>query len=178
MAEITGYKSFNSSMTNRYKEKFEVGKVYSITGPLQFGTSGNGYHFCLNLEDTLRYVDAMNEPVNIAKITSLGEISAEITDEYNGYYDMYVARTIRIDKILTREEIVNSYLNLPEHRTKRFIENFRLTQEEIKMFKEHYQTNLNILCAICYSQENYKDIYKVPLRDRKIKLKSYYKEYK
>ena len=52
---IYGYKCFNSDMTNRYGKKFELGKVYSTDGKVKFGNSGNGFHFCKNIEDTLRY---------------------------------------------------------------------------------------------------------------------------
>ena len=106
---MKGYKAFNKDETNRYGKKYEENTVYKAEGPLQFGNHGNGFHFCKRLEDTLRYFPAMEEEIQIAEVTSLGE-QVEYDDDYYGYYDLFAARTIRIDKFLTREEIVDMYL--------------------------------------------------------------------
>ena len=94
---IRGYKAFNADLTNRYGIPFEEGKKYSVNGHAVFGNHGNGFHFCERLEDTLRYSDALKEDVIITKVTALGNV-IEFSDEYYGYFDLYVTDKIRIDK--------------------------------------------------------------------------------
>ena len=53
----------------------------------------------------MRYVNALTEKVQIAEITATGTIK-ESFDEYNGYYEVYSAENIRIDRVLTRKEII------------------------------------------------------------------------
>lgn len=156
--EIKGYKAFNPDYTNRYGMKFEEQKIYTIEGPLKFGNKGNGFHFCERLEDTLRYFDAMTEDIKFAEVTSLSEI-LESFDEHNDYYDMYSARTIRIDRFIPREEIVKMYFTMPDYRLIRFIQGFRLTKEEIEFFKTLYPENNRVLNTISYYQENNKDAF-------------------
>ena len=81
--EIKGYKAFDNGLINRYGKKFEVDKTYTTEGKISFGNDGNGYHFCQNIEDTLRYFDATEGDVVIAEVTATGDI-AECEDEYNG----------------------------------------------------------------------------------------------
>ncbi len=168
--EQKGYKTFYKNMKNHYEKEFEVGKVYTISGKLKFGNNGNGFHFCKRLEDTLRYYPAMEEEVVITEVTSLGDI-VEYEDEYNGYYDMYCTNMIRIDKILTREEIIKMFLQLPIHQVERFIKSFRLTKEEIELFRIRYLGKREIEDAIDYYQEGKKDTYEK--RYRKVRLKEH-----
>lgn len=155
---IRGYKAFNKDMTNRYNLPFEEGKTYIAHGPLVFGNKGNGFHFCERLEDTLRYFPAMEEEIKIASVTSYDEVR-EYWDDYYGYYDMYSARKISIDKILTREEIINKYLDLYEERVERFLSGYRLTGKEIELFRSKYQNSKKIQLALSYYQENDEDAY-------------------
>ncbi len=155
---MKGYKAFNGNLTNRYGKEFKEGEIYSVEGPLKFGIEGNGIHFCRRLEDTLRYVPAMEEEVDIAEVTSLGEV-VESYDEYYGYYDLYAARTIKIDKVLSRNEIIKMYLNKDTESVIRFVSGYRLTPEEIEMFKIRYCDEERIIKAIMYYQENDKTVY-------------------
>ena len=155
---IKGYKAFNKDRTSRYNTPYEEGKIYQVNGPLKFGNSGNGIHFCKRLEDTLRYFPAMEEEIAIAQVTGIGEI-VEYYDDYYGYYDMYAARKLKIDKFLERDEIIEMFLSLHDDRVKRFVSGFKLTEEEIKMFKETFQTEEKVLKAIAYYQENERDVY-------------------
>ncbi|MBQ6497915.1 MAG: hypothetical protein IJI58_04290 [Bacilli bacterium] len=164
-----GYKAFYGNMENRYGMAFEEGKTYSIEGPLKFGVNGNGFHYAKRLEDTLRYFPAMEEEVSIAEVTSLGE-QVEYNDDYYGYYDLFAARTIRIDKFLTREEIVDMYLVMDnDDRIIRFISGFKLTPDEIELFKLRYGDRLRVMQAISYYQENEKDVY----NNQKVKKKRF-----
>lgn len=158
--ELKGYKAFNSDCTNRNGRLFEEEKTYTVEGPLKFGIKGNGFHFCKRLEDTLRYFDAMDGEIKIAEVTSLADFVKYDDDNYE-YYDMYAARTIRIDRFLSRDEIINMFYSksIPEYRIKRFIQGFRLTAEEIENFKLLYEKDQTILWTISYYQEGNKELY-------------------
>lgn len=155
---IKGYKAFDKNMRNRYGRLFEEGQTYKVEGALSFGNDGNGFHFCKNLEDTLRYVPATEEEVTIARVASLGEVY-EASDEFYGFYNMYSARIIKIEKFLSREEIIIKYLDNSEHSVLRFLQLFKLSEEEIPLFKIRYVNNTNIQNAISYYQEGDKETY-------------------
>lgn len=160
--ETKGYKAFNNNLTNRYGIPFEEGKTYTITGELRYGNDGNGFHFCKRLEDTLRYFDPHN--IAIAEVTSLGDI-IEREDTVYDYYNLYVTNILRIDKVLTREEIISMYLNNSyQFSVKRFVEQFPLTEKEIKQFKKNYYNVEEIIESINYYQEHDKEVY-----NRKVK---------
>lgn len=158
--DIIGYKAFNKDLTNRYGKKFEVGEEYQTTGKISFGNDGNGFHFCKNIEDTLRYFDGVDNEVVIAEIIASGEMVIN-EDEYNGYYDMYSAEKIKIHRIIERKELVKMFILriTSEPRVCRFIQLFKLTEEEIKMFKLRYASSISIMDAIAYYQEGQKDVY-------------------
>jgi len=156
--EIKGYKAFYKDCKNRYGKDFTAGETYSIKGPLVFGNNGNGYHFCSRLEDTLRYFPASEEEISIAEVTSLAD-TKEYYDDYNGFYDMYVARTIRIERFLSRKEIISMFLKLPDYRVIRFIQLFKLTDEEADLFRLYYPNSENIQKAIRYYHDGDKDVY-------------------
>lgn len=156
---IYGYKCFNSDMTNRYGKKFELGKVYSTNGKVKFGNSGNGFHFCKNIEDTLRYFDAKDDKVKICIVRGFGEFAIE-EDDYNGYYDMFSIENMEIVKILSREEIIHIALNLNELRVCRFIQCFKLNNDEIELFKGKFNKNRSIHDYIEYYQIGNKEAFK------------------
>ena len=162
-----GYKAFNKNLTNRYGKQFEIGKTYTTTGKVIFGNNGNGFHFCTNVEDTLRYFDGVDE-INITEVTSTGDVDI-YNDEYNGYYDMYSAQNITIDRIIERKELVEMFLTTitSEPRVFRFIQHFKLTEEEIEMFKLKYASSIKIMNAIRYYQEGQKDVYEKQYKVKK-----------
>ena len=158
---ITGYKAFNNNKTNRYGKTFEENKIYKTTGQLRFGVGGNGFHFCKNLEDTLRYFPAMEEEIIIAEIIAIGNIK-EYNDEYYGFYNMYCTDQIIINKFLTHKEIIENFINMSkyeENRICRFISLFHLNQDEILLFKDKFKDSKKIINCIEYYQENKKDVY-------------------
>jgi len=157
--EIIGYKCFNKDLTNRYKKQLEVGKIYTANGDVTFGNDGHGYHFCKNLEDTLRYFDGMNEEISICLVKGTGDI-VEYEDDYNGYYDIYSSENIEILKELSREEIILYGLNLNEIRVCRFIQGFKLSNDEIELFKEKFAKNTCVLKLIEYYQLKNFDVFK------------------
>lgn len=155
---IRGYKAFNADLTNRYGIPFEEGKKYSVNGHAVFGNHGNGFHFCERLEDTLRYFDAMDGEVLFAEVVGSGDI-VEYSDEYYGYYDMYAATEIEVLRVLTREDIINMYLSVPGYRMVRFVQGFRLSDEEKELMKCSYTEDSDVMKAISYYQDGDKDVY-------------------
>ena len=153
---IKGYKCFNKDLTNRYGTQFEIGKTYKITNPIKFGK--NGFHMCTNIEDTFRYFDAINEEVSVCEVLGFGNKQIH-NDEYYGYYDMYSVEKIKIIRVIPRDEIINIELNLNEFRVTRFIQGFKLTKEEILLFKDKFNISSQLLNAIAYYQEKDIDVY-------------------
>lgn len=156
MKEVVGYKAFNKDLTNHYGKKFEVGKIYIIPGAIKFGTHGNGFHMCKNMEDTFRYFDTKN--MTICKVIGSGEMD-EGEDHYYGFYDMYAVERLKILKVLSRLEIIEEGLKLNDTRVERFISLFPLTEEEIILFKEHFKSDISVMDAIAYYQEKDEKIY-------------------
>lgn len=164
--EIRGYKAFDKNMNNRYGQHFEEGHIYSVSGPISFGNSGNGFHFCERLEDTLRYVDGMGSEIRIAEVIGRGNI-IESFDTYNGYYNMYSAQELEIVKVLGRTEIVSQFINIfNSDRVKRFIQGYRLTEMEKAWFRACYIEQADVLKTIAYYQDGNKNVFED--NDRKV----------
>lgn len=156
---IKGYKAINKDCTNRYGFKLEVGKTYFKDGEIKFGNHGNGYHMCLNIEDTLRYFDFFNEDCIICEVEGFGEIK-EYEDTYNDYYDMYVVSNIKITKMLNREEVINKVLSMTDERdVKRFISGYKLNENEIGLIADRWHDNINVLKYIDYYQFGCEDAF-------------------
>lgn len=155
---IKGYKCFNKNLINRYGMPFEVGKTYSVDGDIQFGNNGNGFHMCVNLEDTLRYFDGFNTEIDICEVMGDGNFVL-FEDNYYGYYDMYSVEKIHIIKKLSRNEIIEMLLNSYEFKVIRFIQGYKLLPEELELFKIKFANNISIIKAISYYQEGNLDVY-------------------
>ena len=153
---IEGYKCFDKDLINRYGSKFEIGKIYHAEDEIKYHC--NGFHMCANLEDTLRYFDAINNPVNIAKVIGYGNIN-EYDDEYNGFYNMYAVEYLEIISLLSRDEIINYALKLSPERVKRFISLYKLNNDEIELFKEKYNKIPFVMDTIEYYQLGNDKIY-------------------
>lgn len=157
---IEGYKVLNKNKENSYGVVFEEKKDYYVdttVRSIKFGNNGYGYHFTKRLEDGLRYFNGLKEDIFIAKVKSLGQ-TLESSDEYYGYYDLYVTDHIYIDHILTRKEIIDYIINKPFMRIERLIQGYRLTKEEIDRIIE-YNANPHINMAINYYQLGQEDAY-------------------
>ena len=101
--KVVGYKALKNGLMTFDGIQLQIGKVYVAKGIIKYGK--NGYHMCKNLEDTLRYVDGINEEINICKVIGFGEIHS-YEDEYNGYYDNYVCEKMILTELLTYEQII------------------------------------------------------------------------
>lgn len=156
--EVRGYKAFLEGGVNRYGKEFGEGECYHVDGDISFGNHGNGFHFCKRMEDTFRYVDAMNGRVEVAEVIGSGDM-VEFNDEYYGYYDMYSASDLQIVKFLTRREIIEYFLRQHDISVRRFVSGFKLTEEEKELFRIQFSDEINILRAIAYYQDNDLDVY-------------------
>ncbi len=128
------------------------------------------------MEDTLRYSGGINNPnIIIAKIEA-NNIIDEGSDEYYGFYDMYATSDLYVDKILTRKEIIEYFLNENnEYRVKRFIESYKLNEVEIELFKLKYIDDELLTKTIEYYQEDKKEAFN---SERKIKRGKIYENKK
>lgn len=152
---IKGYKCFNKGLKAYDDMPFVPGVIYECFDDIKFGK--NGFHMCLNIEDTLRYFNGMEEEVDIALVTGYAPFSV-YEDEYNGYYDMYACAKLSVDRILTRKEIMEIVSELPDARFNRFVSGYRLTPEEYDYFKKKYANNAYVLNNLIYYYED-KTIY-------------------
>lgn len=163
---IKGYKAFHKDKTNRYGKVFEEGKTYCVDGPIVFGNSGNGYHFCTHLSDVFRYFDAIYDEVLVAEVTGRGKLR-RYDDEYYGYYDLYCCEQITIERFLPREEIIQIMLHSNEFDVKNFIWTFRLTPEEKFAFFERFSDNKALCEWILYYQFGITNIYDKSSEEKK-----------
>ncbi len=136
---LVGYKSFNKGLINNYGKVFEVGKVYSTTGPIIAGNNGNGFHMCENMEDTFRYF-CEEECFDVCLARGSGLFDYKYDEYYD--YEKYAFQTIEILRVLTREEIIKYGLNLTNNRFKKYISTTKLNGDEIERFeKKLMETN-------------------------------------
>lgn len=157
--KITGYKAFNIDMTNQYGMKFEEGKTYTISGEVRKGTHGNGYHFAKNLEDSIHFIiDDKHDNVVVAKVTGKGNIQTFSTEDKE-FDDLYVASSLTVDHIMTREEVIHHMLEKNVISAQHFIRKFPLNAEEQHSFKTKFSGDIGFQRAMAYYQEGDKEIY-------------------
>lgn len=165
MDMVHGYKAFNKDFTNRHGEKFEVGKTYIDSSNISFGNdSEGGFHMCSNLEDTLKFVPAFEEDVVVCEVTGSGKIveGDRFEDDYYGFYDMYSVERLTIDKVLSRKEVVDSFLNMStisSERICRFVQFYKLHEDEEEMFKLKFGDSNKIMQYISYYQDGDKEAF-------------------
>lgn len=164
---IKGYKCFYKGLINLYNRKYEPHKLYISSNNIKYGIDGNGFHMCENIEDTLRFFDN-NKELEICEVIGFGNYEKH-EDTYYDYFNMYSVEKLYISKILTRKEIINIALNLSEIRLKRFIAGYKLTNEELILFKNKFYNNKTILNYIEYYQENNKTVFNLTLQNKQLK---------
>ena len=156
--EIRGFKAFNHHLLTRYGVKLEVGMTYYTDKQIKYGNNGNGFHFCKNLADTLRFFDGMNEKVDICEVIGSEEI-IEREDDYNGYYEMYVCKKLHIIKELSRDEILKIVLGNSEEQIIKLIKGYKLSPKECETILRTRNNNINISDTIDYFQFKKLDTY-------------------
>lgn len=154
MNKIRGYKAFNN-MSDRYGNTYELNKDYHADGKIKW--QENGFHFCKNLEDVFRYYDGFDENTVVCMVEGSG-IVFTYYDDYAEYYDMYVSSDIRILKILSREEIINSVLHKNIFSIQRLISGYKLTDDEINIILENSDSRF-IKPYVDYYQKNDKEAF-------------------
>ena len=100
----------------------------------------------------------MKNDVSICLVRGSGDMLV-FSDEYYGYYDMFAATGLEVSKVLTREEIINMYLSVPSHRMVRFVQGFRLSEQEKELMRLSYCDDIDVVNAISYYQDGDKDVY-------------------
>lgn len=157
--QMLGYKVLDSLGKNRYGKLFLPNETYTVKGKIQFGPNGNGYHFCKNFEDSLKYLEAFTRDFKLAKVRASGEI-VESFDRYNGVYDLYASSSLEVLSYLTEEEIFEKGLLLSPLQVKRFLQLYPLTEEEKKLFQQNYQyAELGVMQTFDYYQNQKKDAF-------------------
>jgi hypothetical protein len=137
---IYGYKSFDRYGKNINGALFETGIAYTVPSKAKFGKKGNGFHFALRLEDTL-LKEGVNQRIDdyiIAYVFGDGDI-AQGEAEQGSFKDLYAATKLTIIKFMTREEIIQYALKLPQNRMVRFVTYFRLNPDEISLFRGKHE---------------------------------------
>ena len=153
---MIGYKSYDGNEEN---EEDILGKHFHLDGEIKFHK--RGYHFCKRIEDTFRYSGGIQNPNIIIAEVEASNIIDEGSDEYFGYYDMYATSDLYVKRILTREEIIDFFLNKAyNYRVKRFIETYKLNDIEIELFKLKFIDDDILYRTIEFYQENNLDAFK------------------
>lgn len=154
---MVGYKSYDG---NKVKEEDILNKHFHLDGNIKFHK--RGYHFCERIEDTLRYSGGISNPNIIIAEVEANNIINEGSDEYYGYYDMYATSDLYVKKILSREELIDYFLNNSNNnRVKRFIESYKLNEIEIELFKLQYIDDQLLIKTIEYYQEKKLDVFSI-----------------
>lgn len=158
--KIVGYKAFYPGLVNKYGKKFCVGNRYVVDDRYK----KHKIHFCKNLEDTLIYLRDID--IEICGVVGYGEV-INYCNSYYGVYDVYACDEIEIIKKVSRDEIINMFLNevYSLDRIVRFVSLYKLTNEEVMMFKEVYKNCSYIVDAICYYQEGDVKVYERRIRN-------------
>lgn len=157
---MKGYKLLDIGLINEYGFKYEINKIYTLEGELKW--NHNGFHFCTNIEDTLRYRDKEKGTFEIVEVESLGNLvdGSNVENDYYGYETGYATDKFRIIKIITREELIDIVLKSNNiNRITRLIYSIPLSEEEITKIKEMYPNKELINQYIDYYQYDKKDAF-------------------
>ena len=158
---IRGYKGFYVGGITKYGQQLEVGRDYSVDGPLKVGIhnqKGNGFHMCERMEDVFYFFPREN--FIIAEVLGSDE-NIKFDQTYWGLENMYTCRSIRLVRFLTREEMINHMLGLSPHNNTIFIMNFSLTDSETDLFLDRFRGDYKLFSQILFYQKGYKNIYEL-----------------
>lgn len=135
---VRGYKSFLPDRKSIDGKIYQEGMEYRTNDFVR--VQKGGYHFCTLLEDTLLWFQTTLAPlgVEIAEVTGSGIID-EADDKYCDMHwvmDTYASEKLKIERFLTREEIIDYGLSLQPYRRNRFLSRIALTFDEFLLFYE------------------------------------------
>lgn len=111
---------------------------------------------CSNFEDCFRYIDS--DKSIMAEVIGYGDMK-EYDDEYYGYFNMYVAEFLKVVRLVTRDELINMAKMLPEERLVRFIQTFKMSDDETDKVLENSKGKVKVLKAVQYYHFGNKHIY-------------------
>ncbi len=157
-----GYKTFNKDLIDENGIEFEVGIKHDTFNNDRYII---GFRFNINLEDSLENFGNLEEDVCIAQVFTDGNLRRPEKIAYTDN-DYIITDELEIIKILKREAVIEYGLNLSGERLQKFINNFRLTNEEIKMFCWKYPGNVDFRKYIkeCQKKFNKPYVKKLPKR--------------
>ena len=159
---MDGYKCFNKDRTNRYGKQFVEGETYTTPSDIGFGNDRRGYHMCKNLSDVFRFFDVKSGNFSVASVTGIGECVSSGEEDYYGYSDMYSFKSIKINKFLTREEIIEEMLKYKSsYLLQHFFSTFVLTEEEKVLFARKFRKDWQVMKHLLYYQFGFKGAYEV-----------------
>ena len=160
--EHFGYKAFDSNRKNQIGQLFEEGKIYTSEGELRPGMydykNMNGYHMSENIANVFRFFDSECDGITVAEVRGFGECLS-FEDTYNEYFDMYVCQNLEILKFLSREEIIENIVTLNEFEIVKFLNTYKLNEEEKTLLSKQFKNNDIVYSALQYFQYNNKDVY-------------------
>ena len=165
---IKGYKAVYKDGTDKTGRKFEVGGKYCCDDKIAFTGDGDGIHFCARMEDSLRFVDGLSKDVKILEVVGSGTVIKDADNVYD-YHDMYLVSDLEVKRELSREEIINHFLNSNELTTFRFLRSFKLGELEKEMFKLKFADNDVVQDAIAYYHEGDQGVYYRRFKAAKVK---------
>ena len=148
-----GYKCFKKGC------EIKIDKIYHFGDGIKFDNDETGYYACKRLEDALRCQTTIDGEIDVAKVTCWG-VNREYQDDIYEFYDSFDYEDMVVNEIMPREDIINYGLGLDEVRVKRFISLFKLTKEEILLFKEKFKNDGSVISTIEYYQEGKGDAFK------------------
>jgi len=154
---IYGYKIFSNDTYWKNNEQIELQKIYMYPD----NKKDDGFHFCKNIEDTFIFFRYTDE-ASIYQVCGSGNI-VTYENDYYGVYDIYAVEKLKILKEITREEIINYFLdfnsNFCSDRLLRFIQLFPLNEDEIKLFSKNFQKQDRVIRYINYYQKGDEDAF-------------------
>lgn len=161
---MKGYMCFFEDMTDLQHDKYEIGKTYTEKD------KGKRYTIYDRLEDSLRNYHCDVNDVIICIVEGL-EGGRKIEDTVYEFIERYEFDSIKILKRVPREFVIEYGLNLYEERLIRFLQGFKLTDEEKEKFRVKFGNHFREESTIDYYINENKNAYKEALeKEKHIKL--------
>lgn len=154
---MLGYMALKVDGTDKYGDKFELGKSYHVDGPIRarFGSKSDGFRFCTNVAETFRFIDS--EDVKVAVVEATGQFDSSL-DEYNDY-EIYACSDLSLIKYLTREEIINLTLLEGRRSIEKLVKTYKVNEEERDILLNHVRGDNQMIGYILYYCFGKEDIY-------------------
>lgn len=156
---MKGYKLLDEGFINEYGHTYEFNKKYYLNGSLRWNY--NGFHFCTNIEDTLRYRNKDKETFVIVEVFASGNIvdGSNVENDYYGYESGYASSEIELIREVSREEMIDIVIKSKNvDRVTRLILSIPLTEEEINLIRDNYNNRI-VEQYIEYYQYDMKDAF-------------------